>query len=271
MSKKQRSISSIKNSRLIKPVVRRAHAYSINKKALSISEQFSNSFRPVIANSELLRQQTYQMRHDVYAKEMGFEPIQSNGLEIDEFDGYSTHCALIHQHTSQVAGSVRIVRPTQEGQLLPMQKFVHQNFSASALHPADLRLEKMCEISRLTVPLKFRRREIDHHSGAEMGVINQMTYSESEIRCFPFISVGLYLTVAAVVLREGINHCYIMVEPRLVKSMQFVGLPFEQIGPVIDYNGMRAPYYLRTQLIPTHLKEGFRLLLSNIDAHLEYA
>ena len=59
-----------------------------------------------------------------------------------------------------------------------------------------------------------------------------------------------------------------MVEPRLARSMKFVGLPFEQIGPVVDYHGKRAPFHIEPKKVEDNLKEDFKKLLNNIDRML---
>ena len=61
-----------------------------------------------------------------------------------------------------------------------------------------------------------------------------------------------------------------MVEPRLARSMRFVGLPFEQIGPVIDYHGKRAPFYIQPQSVEENLKPDFKALLGSIKAGLAH-
>jgi len=55
-----------------------------------------------------------------------------------------------------------------------------------------------------------------------------------------------------------------MMEPRLARNMGFVGIKFRQIGPVVDYHGRRAPYYINAELLHAHLARGFKMMLKNI-------
>jgi N-acyl amino acid synthase of PEP-CTERM/exosortase system len=61
-----------------------------------------------------------------------------------------------------------------------------------------------------------------------------------------------------------------MMEPRLARSMRFVGIQFEQIGPVVDYHGKRAPYYINPHLMMENLTPGFKIMLRDIRQSLNH-
>lgn len=117
----------------------------------------------------------------------------------------------------------------------------------------------------MAVPSEFRRRKTDKYDGAATGAINEAVYSEKELRCFPFIAVGLYLSAASVTIEKGIKHVFVMMEPRLARSMKFVGINFQQIGPVVDYHGKRAPYHIDPHSLYKTLSPGFKVLFANIE------
>jgi hypothetical protein len=52
--------------------------------------------------------------------------------------------------------------------------------------------------------------------------------------------------------------------------MRFVGIQFEQIGPVIDYHGKRAPYYINPNLLMENLTPGFKIMLRDIKKTLNH-
>jgi N-acyl amino acid synthase of PEP-CTERM/exosortase system len=54
-------------------------------------------------------------------------------------------------------------------------------------------------------------------------------------------------------------------EPRLARSMKFVGIKFVQIGEAIDYHGLRAPYYINPNIFMDNLSPGFKSLYKSID------
>nr|WP_268820250.1 PEP-CTERM/exosortase system-associated acyltransferase [Paraglaciecola sp. G1-23] len=243
--------------------------FEVSRQANKISTHFSEYLGPVIAFSDLQKSESYKIRHNVYCQELKFEELKPNGLEIDSFDSHSTHCLIKHIPSGDYAGTVRIVKSTNENQLLPIEKYCISSIDENKVHPSDFPRHEICEISRLAVPAQFRKRQTDKFTGSATGVINENIYSERELRCFPFIAVGLYLTAASVCLRLGIKHCFVMMEPRLARSLRFVGIPFDQVGPVVEYHGKRAPFYISRHQLMNSMSPGFKSMLTNIDKKVE--
>lgn len=229
-----------------------------------ISSHFSSYLTPLLATEVALQQQVYKIRYNVYCQELKFEEPNPLEEERDEFDGYSQHCLIHHDNSGLYAGTVRIVTPTEPTQLLPIEKYCINSITNKQFDPRQFDRKDVCEVSRLAVPSMFRRRQMDKFQGAGVGAINQAIYSETELRCFPFIAVGLYLAAASMALENQVKHAYVMMEPRLARSMSFVGIKFEQIGPVIEYHGKRAPYYINQRLLTENLTLGFTKMLEDI-------
>ena len=61
-----------------------------------------------------------------------------------------------------------------------------------------------------------------------------------------------------------VKHVYVMMEPRLARSMKFVGIHFIQLGEAIDYHGLRAPYYINSTIFMENLSPGFKCLYKEI-------
>ncbi|WP_158971623.1 PEP-CTERM/exosortase system-associated acyltransferase [Paraglaciecola sp. L3A3] len=257
------------NKPFIGPIIKKIINFEVSRQANKISAHFSEYLSPVLALEPSLQTEAYKIRHEVYCRELKFEEMKPSGLEIDDFDSHSTHCLIQHMPTGEYAGTVRIVKSANESQLLPIEKYCMSSIDEDNVHPNDFPREEICEISRLAVPAQFRKRQTDKFKGSATGVINQTVYSEKELRCFPFIAVGLYLSVASICLRQGIKHCFVMMEPRLARSLRFVGIPFEQVGPVVEYHGKRAPYYISRHLLMNGLSPGFKSMLKNIDKKIE--
>lgn len=238
--------------------------YQQLKEASFISSHFGTYLTPQLASDHDLRKAVFQIRHNVYCEELKFEPVAPDGLEIDEFDHYSRHCLIRHINSNELAGTVRTVRPLQAHEMLPIEKYCLSSITRQDLNPQNFDRKDVCEISRLAVPAQFRRRQMDRFAGAATGVINRQAYSETEMRCFPFIAIGLYFAAAATALESNIAHAYVMMEPRLARSMSFVGIKFEQIGPVVNYHGKRAPYYINKDLLTRGMRPGFASMLNSI-------
>lgn len=253
------------NTPVIGTIIKAIIQKKANSEAITIANHFSQFLQPVLATSELQIGNSFQIRHNVYCEELKFEPEYPDKQEKDDFDCQSLHCLIQHKATERYAGTVRIVCSQADDELLPLEKYCLDSIDHATLNPKLFPRNEICEISRLAVPEEFRRRKTDKFAGAATGAINVDSYSEEELRCFPFIAVGLYLSAASVVVDKGIKHVFVMMEPRLARSMRFVGIEFQQIGPVVEYHGKRAPYYIDPFSLYETLSPGFKLLFSNIE------
>jgi N-acyl amino acid synthase of PEP-CTERM/exosortase system len=73
------------------------------------------------------------------------------------------------------------------------------------------------------------------------------------------------MTAATMCINTGIRHVYVMMEPRLARSMKFIGINFQQLGDPIDYHGIRAPYYISPEIFMKNLSPGYQSLFSTIE------
>ena len=259
------------NKPIIGPIIKKVMDFAINREVKTVARHFSTYLNPIIANTPELSNESYKIRNEVYCDELHFLDTGKNGLENDDFDQYSTHCLIQHIPTTHYSGTVRVVRPEKNEHTIPLQKYCSDSISKDKINPADFAPHEICEISRLAVPRGFRKRQTDNYKGAATGVINQQIYSEDELRCFPFIAVGLYLCAASIVIENDIKHTFVMMEPRLARSMKFIGIQFEQIGPAINYHGERAPYYINPLLLMENLTPGFQMMLRDIRKSLNHS
>lgn len=270
---KNRAIKPFSMANPINSVVSRVKkamsGYSKLKEAKQISKHFSDYLSPVVAASEENKSTVFNIRHQVYCEELAFEPVKQNEQEKDEFDEFSIHAMIQHLQTGHYAGTVRVVHPTDESQQLPIEKYCLHSITDETLRPSNFSRNDICEISRLAVPERFRRRKSDSFDGAATGAINTTSYSERELRCFPFIAIGLYMSAASIVIMKNIPHTYVMMEPRLARSMSFLGIKFHKIGPTVDYHGMRAPYYINPSLLMESLTPAFKKMLHDIQVSIE--
>lgn len=238
--------------------------------ARNMATHFSEYLQPIKATNSYIKEQSFNVRHQVYCEELNFEPLRKNKLETDEFDDQSIHCVIQHRRSQLFAGTVRVVCSASEEELLPIEKYCRSSITNEELRPENFPRNKICEISRLAIPESFRRRKADDFKGAPTGVINERVYSEKELRCFPFIAVGLYLSAANIVIKEGIEHVFVMMEPRLARSLRLVGINFVQLGPIVNYHGKRAPYYITPKALLESLSPGLKKLFYNIESDLNY-
>ena len=193
-------------NRIIGPWVKKVMNLLVSRKTHQISHHFSKYLGSSIALSDELKDECYKIRHSVYCEELKFEDLKPGKLETDGFDIHSTHCLIKHIPTSAYAGTIRVIRTNNESQLLPIEKYCISSISDNNVHPKDFPRNEICELSRLAIPLQFRKRQVDKFKESATGAFNEHVYSESELRCFPFIAVGLYLSAASIAMHYDINH-----------------------------------------------------------------
>jgi N-acyl amino acid synthase of PEP-CTERM/exosortase system len=254
----------ILNSPIIGNVAKKVAAIKVNHDAGNIAEHFTQVLKPEFASTELLRKEVFKIRHNVYCEELAFENQKDDGLETDEFDPHSIFALIKHKPTDNYTSCVRVVRSTHDDELLPIEKYCYGAIQNKEYDPKNFKREEIGEFSRLAVKADFRRRKTDRFKGSAIGAISEVSYSESELRCFPFIAIGLYMAAATLAIDSGIKHAFVMMEPRLARSMKFVGINYLQIGEPIDYHGLRAPYYINPEIFLGNLSSGFKSLYDEI-------
>jgi len=240
----------------------------VSDDASAIADYFSRYLKPQIASSEEIKQQVYKLRHQVYCEELAYEETNVAQLECDEFDELAIHCVVQHLSSNTLAGTLRLISTKNGDELLPLEKFCAQAITHPELNPSHFLRHQVCEISRLAVPALFRKRQSDQFAGNATGVINEQTFSTHELRYFPYIAISLYLSAIAICRKARCFHVFVMMEPRLARSLAFVGIHFTQLGPVIDYHGKRAAYYVDARELRKDLSVGYKKFLQVIEAEL---
>lgn len=196
---------------------------------------------------------------------MAFEDVRENGQETDEFDHQSIFSLIKHIPSETFTSCVRLVTSRGPEELLPIEKYCMSTITNEDLSPKRFNRTEIAEISRLAVKSDFRRRKVDNYKGSGTGIISEISYSETELRCFPFIAIGLYMAAATMGMNTGIRHFYVMMEPRLARSMKFIGITFQKLGEPVDYHGLRAPYYINPEIFMKNLSPGFKSLYKTIE------
>lgn len=250
---------------IIGEVAKKVASMKVNHDVHNIATHFTQFLQPEYADTEALKEEVFRIRHNVYCEELNFEPLRDNGMESDEFDRQSIFSLIKHKPSNTYTSCVRVVTSSSEDELLPIEKYCHDSIEHPELNPALFKREDICEISRLAVRSEFRRRQTDKFTGSATGVISETTYSETELRCFPFIAIGLYMAAASLAIKSNKPHVFVMMEPRLARSMRFVGIKFIQLGKPIEYHGTRAPYYISPEIFLNNLSSGFRSLYDAIE------
>lgn len=234
---------------------------------LSISNHFTQYLTAHLALDDERKREVFQLRHRVYCEELHYEEVQPQHIEQDDFDQRAVHCAIRHHGTGQLAGTVRVIGNNTPDERLPLQQFCAHAITHESLAPHHFPYYQICELSRLAVPALFRKRSRERAQPDSTTAATDL-FSTHELRAFPYIATSLYLSIIALCHKTRRVHVFLMIEPRLARSLHFVGIYCTQLGPVIDYHGLRAAYYIDVREARKTLKPAYRNLLDRIEAEL---
>ena len=228
------------------------------READRITRHFSNYFNPVIGREPHIAVASARIRHQVFCHELAIFDSNEDGLESDIYDNYAEHCLIQHEKSKNYAGTMRLICPNDTTQDLPISKFAKDFITKQHLHPENFPPEQTLEISRIAIPRHFRRRKGENDIALATGGFDLASYSEIEMRCFPLIAVGLYMASAAYSKISGRKHVYMMIEPKLARSLSHIGIHVERIGKNFEYAGTRAPCYINYDDFILKLKPSFK-------------
>ena len=236
-----------------------------------LGERFHQWFELIPALDDTTLDQVFRIRHDVYCRDLSWEPIRDNGLESDEFDRHSFHCLLRRHGSGESVGCTRLIlaRPEDPGCPLPFERSCVDVIDRSVADPARLPRRTLGEVSRLAVMNTYRQRK------GELSKSVSLSDEDFETRGlatrFPFIPVSLYLGAAAIAQRVGIEHVFVLTEPRLAGHFVRIGFDIRAIGGPVEHHGTRVPSLLRSSKVVAGLRPLIRPLYEVIEAAVDGA
>jgi N-acyl amino acid synthase of PEP-CTERM/exosortase system len=237
---------------------------------LSSVGDFSRFFRIVRADTPELRDDAYRIRYRVYCEEFGYEPAERfpDQREHDHYDGTASHALVVHRPSGSPASCVRLVPAVAEGidRPLPFEHNCAHCIDRQQIERLALARDSVCEISRLAVDPSFRRRRGEQQT--RFGNPDQLDLSATEIRALPLIAVSAYLAATAMTDLSGRRNVFAMMEPFLPRLLSRVGIHFTQVGEAIEYHGLRAPYFIRTEAALESMAPRLRGLYAEIHRQL---
>jgi len=238
-------------------------------KIASFAEGYRRFFEIVPAINDALKWHNYHLRHEVYSRELGFEPIRADQLERDEHDAHSLHCLVRAVATHMFVGCARIVLvdPADPTAPLPFEKTARLALDPTILDPAKMDRTKIGEISRLAVISQYRRRK------GEIGTpfsVNDDFGENSKIR-LPYMTLGLYLAMIALARWKGIDTLFMLTEPVLATSIAHLGVEVHLIGAPIEHRGTRIPAALFVGEIVANMDARIRPFFDTIAEEVERA
>lgn len=236
-----------------------------------LAEGFRRHFEIVPALNEELCQAVFRIRHEVYCRDLGYEPLRPDGLETDAYDRHALHCLLrTADERSAPVGCVRLVLPSldQPERPFPFEVTCAETLDRALFDPTSVARERMAEVSRLAVLADFRRRKGE---GGQPLALQDEAFGSVRRPRFPFIPVGLYLGSIALALHHGIDHLFMLTEPRLAVHFEKIGFVIERIGGAVEHRGTRIPSLLRGRETVDALRPGLKDMYALIERSIQEA
>jgi N-acyl amino acid synthase of PEP-CTERM/exosortase system len=237
----------------------------------SLVESFENYFSVDFAVTPEQKRKIFSIRYNVYCNEFKYQAPEDypDQQEIDEFDDHSLHCLITHKNSGTPAGCVRLV-PTvgiNSASLLPFEKHCAESLDYQFINDLHLERQTVCEISRLAVDGIFRRRTGE--SLTRFGDV--LSFTDQEQRTFSLIAVAGFLASTALTELSGRTNVFAMMEPFLPRLLKRSGILFQRAGNDIDYHGIRAPYFIKTQSALDNMSPDLKALYLWLKKQVEVA
>lgn len=234
-------------------------------KTRDLGDSFSRMFELIPSLDDATLEQVFRIRHDVYCRDLGWEPVREDGLESDEFDRHSLHCLLRRRPTGEPVGCTRLIlaRPEAPEHPLPFEQSCSEVLDRSIVDPAKMPRHTIGEVSRLAVLNTFRQRRGEDSTAVSM-TDTDFGGSGPEAR-FPFVPVSLYLGAASIARRFGIEHVFVLTEPRLASHFVRIGFDIRTVGGPIDHRGVRLPSLLSSSKVVDELRPLIRPMYGVIE------
>jgi len=221
---------------------------------LNLGLGFRKHYTIVPASTEILRDQAYRIRHEVYCEELRYEPERPDRLESDKYDSHSLHCLIsstANQATSVGCTRIVLANPADPDAPLPFERISAATLDRSLVDPAKLQRGHIAEVSRLAVRSLYRRRKGEGQSAV---ALSDEDYGTGAQPRFPYISIGLYLAAVSLASRNGIDTLFVLTEPRLAAHFRKLGVDIRQIGEPVEHRGLRVPSMMDVQAIIRDLR-----------------
>ncbi len=231
-------------------------------KSQALIEDFTRYFKIELVITDQQKKEVYGIRYRVYCEEFKYEAtdVFPDKLETDEFDKQSQHILIIHKSTGRSAGCVRLVPVNEEaeGGQLPFEKFCKQSLDQELIDSFLLQRNTKCEISRLAVDGAFRRRPGE--KATRFGEVDSIDCTKQEQRTFSLIAVSAFLAATAITELTNKTNVFAMMEPFLPRLLKRSGIVFERVGNDINYHGIRAPYFIKTQFALENMRPDLKTM-----------
>lgn len=185
-----------------------------------------------------------RIRYQCYCDEHHFLDSSQypDKLEHDEFDEHSAHSCIVHSKTQLPIATVRLVlhRQAKKGISFPIEEFEILRRMKRDKKWLAVPKQSIGEISRFAICKEFRRRIEDHENLHGIST-NTFSLPSSDRRCAADITLGLFKAIVTDSNEQQLTHWYAIIEPSLIRLLSRFGIRFCEVGPCVNYHGLRQP------------------------------
>lgn len=234
---------------------------------LSFSEGYRQYFEVIPAVTDALKRQNYRLRHEVYCRDLGFEPLCDNGLETDAYDRHSLHCLIRALVSGAFVGCARLVLadPLNPQDPLPFESACAATLNRQIIDTGKLDRSKIAEISRLAILGRYRQRQGE---ACQPFALETHLGEGYQLR-LPYLPVAMYLALLAVARRQGIETLFVLTEPTLARNINCLGGELTPIGGAIEHRGTRVPAMVAVAAtidgMNSYVRPFFELIANEVD------
>lgn len=249
------------------PVSTSCPAASAPLSPAGLAAGYRQYFEIVPATNDRLKRHNYRIRHEVYCRELGFEPHQADGIECDAHDGHSIHYLVRAVASQNFVGCARLILqdPDDPAALLPFEQTCGDRLDRSIVDPARLDRSKIAEVSRLAIVSQYRRRQGEGGSPVSVGDVG---IDGARVR-LPYLTLGLYLALIALARWQRLEKLFILTEPSLARSLKRLGVDLYPMGASVLHRGERTPYVMDVAGIVAGLNPPVRELFDTITREID--
>ncbi len=213
----------------------------------NIYEDFHRYFEVMVADTPELLKEVFKIRYQVLCVERrlpGFNlSCYSDEQERDDYDDHSVHAILKHRPTGRYIGTVRLILfdPLQPNKPFPIE--LHAQIDPHLLDINSLERQHTAEISRFLILGQFNQRRAERRNLKERR-IEADNNTQSDRRSFPSLGLALVSGIVRMCKENNIKNWLSVMDPALNRLLSYFGSDLNPIGPIIDYHGLRRPYFI---------------------------
>lgn len=210
-----------------------------------IIDHFNQYFEMVPAISDELKNEVYKLRYEVYCIENKFlnpEDYPDN-LEFDDYDQQSVHYLIRHRKSGHYAATTRLILPDTNNPEKPLQIETHSRID-NVYSLKTMPRHNLAELSRFCISKQFRQRRNEKHLLSN-DVKLETSFLENERRSLSHLMLALFACAIKMSAENNIYYWYAIMTPALMRVVSTLGICFTEIGPLVDFHGLRRPYGIK--------------------------